>query len=59
MRLSKVIGHGTVGLTACPGEALAVDVPRIRRLVQAKIEASGGVTPTTPPDGSGGGITPK
>ncbi len=57
VRLNKVIGHGTVGLTACPGAALEAEMTRLRRRVQAKIEASGGEPP--PPPDDGGGVTPK
>jgi hypothetical protein len=57
VRTNKVIGHGTVGLTACPGEALNAEIPKIRRLVQARIEAGGGVPPEPPPE-EGGGIIP-
>ncbi len=64
VRTNKIIGHGTVGLTACPGEALASELPRIRHLVQAEIEASGGVVPPTdppevPPPDDGGGASPR
>ncbi len=44
VRLSRVIGHGTIGLTACPGDVLAAMIPAIKRRIQAKIDASGGVT---------------
>jgi hypothetical protein len=61
VRLNKVIGHGTVGLTACPGAQMARLVVKIRRRIQARIDEYGGVEeppppPTTPP---GGGVTPK
>jgi hypothetical protein len=58
VRLNRVFGHGTVGLTACPGDALEADMIRLRRLIQARIEASGGPAPAPPPD-DGGGVTPK
>jgi hypothetical protein len=49
VKLNRVFGHGTVGITACPGLALNAEIPRLRRDVQAKIEASGGtVEPPTP-----------
>ncbi len=56
VRLNRIIGHGTVGLTACPGEALADEIARLRRLVQERLDASGGGTVPPPDDG---GILPK
>jgi uncharacterized protein with LGFP repeats len=55
VRTHRIIGHGTVGLTACPGEALEAELMKLRRLVQERIDASGGVptTPTTPPPTGG------
>ena len=66
VRLNKVIGHRDVGLTACPGETLEQQVPPIRRMVQARIEASGGPAPPPPtdptdptdPTSPGGGVSP-
>jgi hypothetical protein len=65
VRLNKVIGHRDVGLTACPGDALELDIPGIRRMVEARIEESGGPDPTptdptdpTPTDPPGGGVSP-
>ena len=55
VRLNRVIGHGTVGLTACPGDALAKLIVQIRRRIQARIDEFGGVT--SPP--GGGGVTPR
>ena len=54
VRLNRVFGHGTVGLTACPGDVLAAMMPQIRSRIQARIDRFGGVT--EPP---GGGVTPK
>jgi hypothetical protein len=49
VRLNRVFGHGTVGVTACPGLALNAEVPGLRHDVQAKIDADGGtVEPPTP-----------
>ncbi len=67
VRLNRVFGHGTVGLTACPGDALDLEIPKLRRLVQARIDADGGAvtTPTDPPppppaeEPPAGGTTPK
>jgi hypothetical protein len=61
VRTNRVIGHGTVGLTACPGTELAGELPRIRRLVQERIDESGGAAAPTepPPPDDGGGVTPK
>ena len=42
VRLNRVIGHGTVGLTACPGDALAKLIVQIRRRIQARIDEFGG-----------------
>ena len=63
VRLNKVFGHGTVGLTACPGDALDLEIPKLRRLIQARIDAGGGAvtTPTDPlpPPPPAGGTAPK
>jgi hypothetical protein len=64
VRLNKVIGHRDVGLTACPGETLELEVPSIRRMVEARIEEFGGPAPTDPtdpddPTSPGGGVSPK
>jgi hypothetical protein len=61
VRLNKVIGHRDVGLTACPGDELELDIPSIRRMVEARIEASGGPAPTPPDptDPTGGTGDPK
>jgi N-acetylmuramoyl-L-alanine amidase len=50
VRLNRVFGHGTVGITACPGEALNAEIPQLRRDIQAKIDATGGTVepPPTP-----------
>jgi N-acetylmuramoyl-L-alanine amidase len=64
VRTNKIIGHGTVGLTACPGTELAAELPKLRRLVQERIDASGGTVPVVPepepsdPPPDGGGIAP-
>jgi N-acetylmuramoyl-L-alanine amidase len=58
VRLNKVIGHGTLGYTACPGDALAGLVVGLRRQIQARIDEYGGETPPpTPPPG--GGVEPR
>ena len=57
VRLKKVFGHGTIGLTACPGEALERQIPAIRRAVQRAIKRGGGPDeepPPPPPDGGTG-----
>ena len=61
VRLKKIIGHQDVGRTSCPGGSLEDDLARLRRKVQARIEAGGGPAPTEPPQGGdgGGGVTPK
>jgi hypothetical protein len=58
VRLNEVIGHGTVGLTACPGESLAAMMIQIRKRIQARIAEYGGIEPTEPPTG-GGVVTPN
>lgn len=57
VRLNRVIGHRAVGLTACPGEALEVTIPRLRHLIQHRIDQGGGAPPVEeePP----GGVAPK
>ena len=47
--MPRIVGHLTLGLTACPGETLQLDIPSIRRMVQARIEEYGGPAPVTPP----------
>ena len=62
VKLKKVIGHGTIGLTACPGDALERQVPQIRHAVQKAIERGGGPTeppPPPPPDDGGTGGTSR
>jgi hypothetical protein len=62
VRTKKVIGHGALGLTACPGAALGAEIRSIRRLVQERIDAAGTAPPPTepapiPPDD--GGVVPR
>jgi uncharacterized protein with LGFP repeats len=63
VRLNRIIGHGRVGLTACPGAALNAQLGEIRRSTQAAITAGGGpepTTPTTPTEPTDpGGVTPR
>ena len=59
VRLNKVFGHGTVGLTACPGEVLDAMIPGIRRRIQTRIDEAGGVVPPPTETPPGGGVTPK
>jgi hypothetical protein len=60
VRTNKIIGHGTIGLTACPGEALEAEMPKLRRLVQQRIDQGGGPKPPPPPppEDDDGGIIP-
>lgn len=51
VRVHKVIGHRRLGLTECPGDGLYADIERLRRKVERRIQAAGGV----PGDGDGGG----
>jgi hypothetical protein len=53
VRLPHIFGHGTVGITACPGEALKLELPEMIQDVQQKIVASGGPVPTDPSGGVG------
>jgi len=48
VKLNRVFGHGTVGLTACPGLALNAEIPQLRHDVQAKIDATGGTVEPPP-----------
>jgi hypothetical protein len=50
VKLNRVFGHGTVGITACPGEAFNAEIPQLRHDIQAKIDAGGGSVepPPTP-----------
>ncbi len=59
VRLNKVFGHGTVGLTACPGAVLDPMIPGIRRRIQTRIDEAGGVVPPPTETPPGGGVTPK
>jgi hypothetical protein len=62
VRTKKVIGHGTLGLTACPGAALAADIRQLRRAVQERIEAAGAAPqppPPAPPPPDDGGVVPR
>ncbi len=61
VRLNRVIGHGTVGLTVCPGGGLAAEIPKLRRLTQARIDGAGGIEPVAPPPPApdDGGVVPK
>jgi uncharacterized protein with LGFP repeats len=44
VRTQRLFGHRTVGLTACPGNALNAQLPELRRDVQRMIDAdSGGI----------------
>ena len=59
VRLDRIIGHGRVGETACPGDALNAQLRQIRIAAQERMDAEGGgtepppTTPTAPPaDGS-------
>jgi N-acetylmuramoyl-L-alanine amidase len=65
VRLKRVVGHRDVGLTACPGESLQLDIRSIRRMVQARITEYGGPAPPAPPTDPtdpaappGGGVSP-
>ncbi|MFL5871612.1 MAG: N-acetylmuramoyl-L-alanine amidase [Solirubrobacterales bacterium] len=53
VRAQLIFGHRTVGLTACPGDALNAELSALRRDVQAKIVANGGPEPPPPSGGVG------
>ena len=61
VRMKKVVGHGDLGYTACPGKALDREIPNIRHLIQARIDSGGDPTepppdtPTDPPPPPNGG----
>jgi hypothetical protein len=65
VRPKEVVGHGALGLTACPGEALGALVTGLRKRIHARIEEFGGLEPppepppTEPPPPDGGGVTPR
>jgi hypothetical protein len=52
VRINRIIGHRTVGLTACPGELLNGELAKLRRLVQERLDAAGtgGVEPEPEPE---------
>jgi uncharacterized protein with LGFP repeats len=56
IKVKQILGHGDLGLTECPGEALRARVGRIRRAVQGEIAAGGGVVDPVEP---GGGSAPR
>jgi hypothetical protein len=57
VRTKKVIGHGSVGLTECPGHALGNEIRAIRRQIHERIEAGGAAS--APPPSEPGGVAPK
>ena len=62
VRVKQVVGHGDLGFTECPGDALHVRIGKIRRLVQQRIAEGGGedpVDPTDPGAPPGGGASPR
>jgi hypothetical protein len=52
--IKRIIGHRRTNHTTCPGDALAVDIPEIRRRTQRRIDAYPSEPEPPPPDG---GIT--
>ncbi len=64
VRTSRIVGHRTLGLTACPGEAIEARMPKLRRLVQERIDSSGGTEPEPIPEPEPvppeeGGVVPR
>jgi hypothetical protein len=70
VRTKQVIGHGSVGLTSCPGAALGDEIRVIRRQIQERIAAGTEPLPPAPPapappeptpvpPPADGGVTPK
>lgn len=58
IKVKRIFGHGTTNFTQCPGGLLDAQVGRIRRAVQAEMDASGGPAEPTDP-GAGGGVVPR
>jgi hypothetical protein len=58
VRVNRIIGHRTVGLTACPGESLYGEVPKLRRLVEERIEQGGGTVAPPAEEPPPGGVAP-
>ena len=59
VRSKEVIGHGDVGLTACPGKRIERKLNKIRRQVRSRIAKNGGTTKPPPdPTVPDGGATP-
>jgi hypothetical protein len=54
VKVKKIVGHGDLGFTECPGDRLHAQVGKIRREVQDRIEGFGGGDPDDPGDGTGG-----
>ena len=50
IKVKQVVGHGDLGFTECPGDALYQRIGKIRRLVQERIAEGGGEGPVDPAD---------
>jgi hypothetical protein len=62
VRKNRILGHGKLGLTACPGNALAAQLGELRRQTQARIDGAPPAeyvpppAPPPPPPGDGGAL---
>jgi hypothetical protein len=56
VRVPEVVGHRTLGLTECPGDALDALIGGLRHKIQKRIEQF--ADPTLPPTDGGGGVQP-
>jgi hypothetical protein len=57
VRKNRLLGHGKLGVTACPGAVLAGQIGQIRRETQARIDGAT-PAPTKPPPEEGSGAVP-
>jgi hypothetical protein len=57
VRKNRITGHEKLGLTACPGAALAGQLGQIRRATQARMDGAA-PAPTKPPPEEGSGAVP-
>ncbi|MGH6885826.1 MAG: N-acetylmuramoyl-L-alanine amidase [Geminicoccales bacterium] len=64
VRKNRILGHGKLGLTACPGDALAAQIAELRRQTQARIDGAKPAPPPPPPplpppDDGTGAVVPR
>jgi hypothetical protein len=55
VRKNRMLGHGKLGVTSCPGAELAGQIGQVRRATQARIDGAkpAPIEPPPPDDGSG------